>query len=156
MLPVPSHALLLSALPHASRVFAPGSPPCVAGPPAAISPGYCCPDLFVIDRSCGCSCDSGITRGDSWVRMRRRGMVYRCLRAGVWWCAGWIAAVDGGGGDGARFLRDWRRNRRGGGGCGRAVSFWRFFSLRNCIRSSYMVGSGYLDDIFLSNLDCDY
>ena len=29
-------------------------------PPAAISPGYCCPDLFVIDRFWGCLCDSGI------------------------------------------------------------------------------------------------
>ena len=43
-----------------ARVFAPGSPSGVAGPPAAISPGYCCPDLFVIDRSCWCLCDSGI------------------------------------------------------------------------------------------------
>jgi len=45
-----------------ARVFAPGSPSGVAGPPAAISPGYCCPDLFVIDRSCGCLCDSGFVR----------------------------------------------------------------------------------------------
>jgi len=43
-----------------ARVFAPGSPSGVACPPAAISPGYCCPDLFVIDRSCGCLCDYGI------------------------------------------------------------------------------------------------
>ena len=41
--------------------LAPGSPSGVACPIAAISPGYCCPDLSVIGRSCGCLCDSGIT-----------------------------------------------------------------------------------------------
>ena len=51
----------MSVLPHASWVFAPGSSSDVACPPAAIS-GYCCPDLFVIDRSCGCLCDSGFVR----------------------------------------------------------------------------------------------
>nr|QNO41741.1 hypothetical protein AHFDIGBM_00008 [Methanosarcinales archaeon ANME-2c ERB4] len=80
-LPLLQHLLWFSrvAFCHASCPTRPGSlrravPPGVAGPPAAISPGYCCPDLFVIDRSWGCLRDPS-SRGDSWVRMRRRGMV---------------------------------------------------------------------------------
>ena len=34
----------------------------VACPPAAISPGYCCPDLFMVGCSRGCLRDSGFVR----------------------------------------------------------------------------------------------
>ena len=53
----------LSAKRPAPRVpgLCAGQSPSVGGPPAAISPGYCCPGLSVIGRSCGCLRDPGIT-----------------------------------------------------------------------------------------------
>ncbi len=61
-------------------------PPGASGPPAAIPPGCCCPDLSVIGRSCGRLCDSGIAGRFLWVRTSAggaglqecgRGRVYR-------------------------------------------------------------------------------
>ena len=98
----------------AFRVFAPGSPPGVAGPPAAISPGYCCPDLSVIDRSCWCLCDPGSMWRFLGSDAAAGDGLWGCGRAGVWRCAGWIAAGGWGDGD-KRFLRGWRRNRGSGG-----------------------------------------
>jgi len=64
-LPLPRHLLWFSrglsvrALP--SRVCAGQPLGSCRSCPAAISPGYCCPDLFVIGRSGGCLRDSGTT-----------------------------------------------------------------------------------------------
>ncbi|MCK4458257.1 MAG: hypothetical protein KAU52_00830, partial [Methanosarcinales archaeon] len=75
-----------------------GSPSGVAGPPAAISPGYCCPDLFVIGRSCGCLRDSGIA-----------GRFLGSDAAGVWWCVG----------------ESWRRGGRASVRSGQSISLQR-------------------------------
>ena len=76
-----------------SRILRRAVPPGVACPPAAIPPGYCCTDLSVIGRSCGCLCDSGST----WRFVGSDvggggGFIAAACGRGSGGCAGWIAA----------------------------------------------------------------
>jgi len=79
-----NHHILLRISPALCLSLCPNPPP-----PAAISPGYCRPDLSVIDRSCGYLCGSGFVRrflgsdaavGDGLHECGGRGLAVGCER----------------------------------------------------------------------------